>query len=126
MLRAFSAPLPPFEFGLTYSNGRSANDATMDTRPLNPENSPSGGLRDSSARARILVDGDRIEWEVYDESQWDFRMALDWDVLPQTENPGLIFSSRVDRRRVWPAPPGWQGLTDEQLLSLCANARSMF
>jgi len=96
----------------------------MDFRPSNPEQAPSGGVGDPGAR--ILVDADRIEWEVYDESQWDFRMALDWDVLPQTENPGLIFSSRVDRRRVWPAPPEWRGMSDAQLLALCANARSMF
>jgi hypothetical protein len=76
--------------------------------------------------ARILLDRDRVEWEVYDESQWDFRMALEWDALPQVENPGLIFSSRLDRRRVWPAPQNWQGMTDEQLLALCVNARSMF
>ena len=98
----------------------------MDARSTNPEDVPTGGLNSPGGNARILVDRDRVEWEVYDESQWDFRMALEWDVLPQTENPGLIFSSRIDRRRVWPAPANWQQLTDDQLLSLCANARSMF
>ncbi len=96
----------------------------MDLRPTNPEHRTLNGLGDSGAR--IVVDHDRVEWEVYDESQWDFRMALDWDALPQTENPGLIFSSRVDRRRVWPAPVDWQRMTDDQLLALCVNARSMF
>ncbi len=96
----------------------------MDLRPTNSDTGSSGRLGDPGAR--ILVDRDRVEWEVYDESQWDFRMALDWDALPQTENPGLIFSSRVDRRRVWPAPQNWQVMTDEQLLALCLNARSMF
>lgn len=96
----------------------------MDPRPTNSEQSPSSGLGDPTART--VMDHDRVEWEVYDESQWDFRMALDWDALPQTENPGLIFSSRVDRRRVWPAPPGWRAMSDEQLLSLCVRARSMF
>ena len=96
----------------------------MDPRPANCEQVPPGGLGD--ANARIVVDGDRVEWEVYDESQWDYRMALEWDALPQTKNPGLIFSSRVDRRRVWPAPSGWQTMTDEELRSLCAGARSMF
>ena len=96
----------------------------MDLRPTNPEQRPSSGLGD--AGTRLVLDGDRVEWEVYDESQWDFRMALDWDALPQTENPGLIFSSRVDRRRVWPAPAGWRAMTDDQLLALCVNARSMF
>ncbi|HVZ76433.1 MAG TPA: hypothetical protein VG818_00460 [Gemmatimonadaceae bacterium] len=80
----------------------------------------------SAPQARVVVDAAQVEWEVYDESQWDFRLALDWDVLPQLENPGLIFSSRVDRRRVWPAPPNWQSLSDEQLLALCATARSVF
>jgi len=96
----------------------------MEFRPQRPENPPSGGLRDPGAR--LLVDTDRIEWEVYDESQWDFRMALDWDVLPQTENPGLIFTSRIDRRRIWPAPPGWRAMSDDDLLALCTRARSMF
>ncbi|HEU4990695.1 MAG: hypothetical protein KGL93_11835 [Gemmatimonadota bacterium] len=96
----------------------------MDFRTSNPTSDPSGGLGDPGAR--ILVDGDKVEWEVYDESQWDYRMALDWDVLPQTENPGLIFSSRIDRRRVWPAPANWRGMSDDQLLALCLNARSMF
>jgi hypothetical protein len=96
----------------------------MDPRPANSKQAPSGQLGDPGAR--ILVDRDRVEWEVYDESQWDFRMALDWDALPQIKNPGLIFSSRVDRRRVWPAPHEWRTMTDEELLSLCVKARSMF
>ncbi len=96
----------------------------MDPRSTNSTHAAANGLGD--AGARIVVDRDRVEWEVYDESQWDFRMALEWDALPQNENPGLIFSSRVDRRRVWPAPPGWRALSDDQLLSLCANANSMF
>lgn len=96
----------------------------MDFHPTNPPGSSPGDLGDVGAR--ILVDPDKVEWEVYDESQWDFRMALDWDVLPQTENPGLIFSSRIDRRRVWPAPQGWRAMSDDQLLKLCAGARSMF
>ena len=80
----------------------------------------------SDPGARILVDVSRVEWEVYDESQWDFRLALDWDALPQTENPGLIFSSKIDRRRVWPAPPNWRSMSDVELLKLCSNATSMF
>ena len=98
----------------------------MDARSTNPDNGRPGSLTPPGGNARILVDPDRVEWEVYDESQWDFRMALDWDALPQIQNPGLIFSSRLDRRRVWPAPPDWRQLSDEQLLTLCAAARSMF
>ncbi len=91
----------------------------MDPRPTNAEHVRPGS-------ARILVDSDHVDWEIYDESQWDFRMALDWDMVPSTENPGLIFSSRIDRRRIWPAPANWQSLTDEQLAALCTTARSMF
>lgn len=80
----------------------------------------------SDPGARILVDVSHVEWEVYDESQWDFRLALDWDALPQTENPGLIFSSKIDRRRVWPAPPNWRSMSDNELLNLCTHATSMF
>jgi hypothetical protein len=115
----------PWPSDPTAAGGESrADHVVMDLRPTNPEHRTLNGLGDPGAR--IVVDHDRVEWEVYDESQWDFRMALDWDALPQTENPGLIFSSRVDRRRVWPAPLDWQRMTDEQLLALCVNARSMF
>lgn len=96
----------------------------MNAPATSPEDDRSGLPPDPTAR--VLVDADRVEWEVYDESQWDFRMALDWDMLPQVRNPGLIFSSRIDRRRVWPAPADWKRMTDEQLLALCAGARSVF
>ncbi|MDB4905932.1 MAG: hypothetical protein JWO05_716 [Gemmatimonadetes bacterium] len=51
-------------------------------------------------------------------------MALDWDHLPQA-TPGLIFNSRIDRRRLFPAPDGWLELGDEDLMKLCISARSM-
>jgi len=84
-----------------------------------------GSASTPEQRVRIVVDANGIEWEVYDDSGWSIGMALDWDCLPQTGNPGLIFSSRIDRRRIWPCPSGWQSLADEELLSLAQRARSM-
>ena len=104
--------------------GALGHRTAMDFQSTNPQSEHPNDV--GNVGTRLLVDLERVEWEIYDESQWDFRMALDWDSVPQTENPGLIFSSRIDRRRVWPAPPNWRGLSDDQLLALCANARSMF
>ena len=76
-------------------------------------------------QARLITDPLGVEWEVYDESGSGMGMALDWDYMPQIENPGLIFSSRVDRRRLWPCPPNWRELSDSQLLELARRARSL-
>lgn len=61
---------------------------------------------------------------MYDESRESVGMALDWDHLPQA-TPGLIFNSRIDRRRLFPAPDDWRELGDEDLMKLCISARSM-
>ena len=79
----------------------------------------------SEDRARTIVDTHGIEWEVYDESTWSIALALDWDVQPQTTDPGLVFSSRIDRRRLWPCPERWQSLADADLLSLLARSKSI-
>jgi hypothetical protein len=73
----------------------------------------------------MIVDDRGTEWEVYDESNWSIGLALEWDYLPQTENPGLIFVSRSDRRRLWPCPPGWQRLENSELVRLLEKAKSM-
>lgn len=78
----------------------------------------------SRARDRIFVDAHGVEWEVYDESGNSAGLALDWDHLPQS-NPGLIFVSRVDRRRIWPSPAGWEKMSDQTLAELCARAHSL-
>jgi hypothetical protein len=72
-----------------------------------------------------VIDADGVEWEVYDESEFGMGLALDWDYPPQLENPGLIFNSRVDRRRLWPCPVNWRALSDEQLLALSTRAVSI-
>jgi hypothetical protein len=76
-------------------------------------------------RPRLIVDHVGAEWEVYDESTWSLELALDWEVLPQRESPGLIFSSVRDRRRLWPCPKNWKALSDEELLGLLTKARSI-
>lgn len=74
---------------------------------------------------RIIRDDDGTEWEVFDESDWGARMALDWDYLPQTHDFGLIFNSRLGCRRVFPCPADWQQLSDAQLMALCAGATNL-
>jgi hypothetical protein len=76
-------------------------------------------------RVRMIVDERGTEWEVYDESTWSLELALEWDFLPQSENPGLIFASRLGRRRLWPCPANWHELNDGQLVDLLARAKAV-
>ena len=78
-----------------------------------------------SEPARMIADASGVEWEVYDEATWSLGLALEWDYLPQSENPGLIFASRLDRKRVWPCPPQWKSLPDSELLEILNRARSI-
>jgi hypothetical protein len=75
---------------------------------------------------RVVTDPAGVEWEVYDESSATVALALDWDYMPQLENPGLIFTSRLGLRRLWPCPPEWYGLSDAALAALAYEARSIF
>jgi hypothetical protein len=79
----------------------------------------------SEGHARAIVDDHGVEWEVYDEGTWSIQLALDWDMLPQTSNPGLLFVSDIGRRRLWPCPDAWQGLVDADLLGLLARAKAL-
>jgi hypothetical protein len=76
-----------------------------------------------SDRPRSLLDDRGIEWEVYDEREWSIALALDWSIQAQTENPGLIFVSEIDRRRLWPCPSEWQRLSDADLLRLLDSSK---
>jgi hypothetical protein len=76
-------------------------------------------------RPRLIIDEVGAEWEVYDEATWSLELALDWEVLPQTDKPGLIFSSMRDRRRLWPCPLDWTSMSDQELLALLQKARSI-
>lgn len=73
----------------------------------------------------MVVDDRGVEWEVYDEATWSLQLALEWDFLPQTENPGLIFASRVGRRRLLPCPPDWRQFSDAALLDLLNRAKAI-
>jgi hypothetical protein len=75
---------------------------------------------------RTIVDPRGVEWEVYDESQWSLELALEWDFLPQAENPGLIFAGRGGRRRLWPCPENWRGMSDDELIVLLEKAKLIF
>jgi hypothetical protein len=76
-------------------------------------------------RPRLVIDDLGAEWEVYDESTWTLELAVDWEVLPQPDKPGLIFSSSRDRRRLWPCPANWKALSDQELLALLPQAKSV-
>ena len=82
-------------------------------------------MRRASERPRLIVDPRGVEWEVYDERRWSLELVLDWELLPQPNDPGLIFSSSVDRRRLWPCPSGWSTMSDAELLELLDVARSV-
>lgn len=77
-------------------------------------------------RTRTIVDDLGVEWEVYDESRWSLELALEWDFLPQAENPGLIFAGTGGRRRLWPCPERWESLSDRELVDLLARAKLIF
>jgi hypothetical protein len=77
----------------------------------------------SWAELRMLVDDGGTEWEVFDESEWSLSMAMEFDYLPQTENPGLVFVSRDDRRRLFPRPSGWNTLSKAELIRLLTQAK---
>ena len=83
------------------------------------------GWTSPDGRPRLLIDADGVEWEVYDDSTWSIELALDWESLPQAKSPALIFSSRTDRRRMWPCPPGWRKLPDPKLLEILEHAKSI-
>ena len=74
---------------------------------------------------RIFRDSTGIEWEVFDESDWNASIALAFDLPTPSSNPGLLFVSSRDLRRVWPRPDAWRELPDEALESLCDRGKSL-
>ena len=47
-----------------------------------------------------------------------FRVQLDDGM----EQGWLVFESATTKRRLYPIPPGWETLADEQLAALCASS----
>lgn len=90
------------------------------------ERASSGWRGTSGDGVRLVVDASGVEWEVWDEATDSIALALDWDHQPQPDNPGLIFTSRLGRRRLWPAPPAWRELSDEALRLLLDRARQLY
>jgi hypothetical protein len=76
--------------------------------------------------ARTFVDAQGTEWEVYGETDGEARVRLDWDYLPQEAPSGLLFISKADLRRLFPAPHAWQELTDGELSDCCNRALSLY
>lgn len=67
-----------------------------------------------------------MEWEVYGEQDWGARGSLDWDYLPQVAPSGLLFISKADLRRFFPAPSDWQQMSDAELGEYCDRALSVY
>jgi hypothetical protein len=73
-------------------------------------------------RERIFVDSSGTEWEVFDEGEWNAGLAIAFDLPMPSENPGLLFVSSRDLRRLWPRPEGWRELGDDELEKFCGRA----
>ena len=74
---------------------------------------------------RMFRDSHGLEWEVFDEGAWNAALALAWDHPVQRDNPGLLFISSADMRRLWPRPADWRSLSDAALEELCGRAASV-
>ena len=74
---------------------------------------------------RIFKDVDGIEWEVFDEGEWNASLAIAFDLPLPSSNPGLLFVSSRDLRRLWPRPDGWRELEDAALEQCCQRAASL-
>ncbi|HEX8851803.1 MAG TPA: hypothetical protein VF761_19905 [Gemmatimonadaceae bacterium] len=74
---------------------------------------------------RCFTDSAGNEWEVFDERTDSPRRALECDYPVQSADPGLVFVSRVGRKRLWPCPADWHRLPDEVLADLCARAAEL-
>lgn len=79
-----------------------------------------------TTRERIFIDSTGTEWEVFDESEWNASLALAFDMPLPSANPGLLFVSSRDLRRLWPRPDGWREVSDEELETWCARAASLW
>ena len=86
---------------------------------------PSGGVA-MTTRERIFVDSTGTEWEVFDEGEWNASLALAFDLPLPGANPGLLFVSSRDMRRLWPRPDGWRDVDDEELEEWCGRAVSLY
>lgn len=86
---------------------------------------PSGGVAMTTGE-RIFVDSTGTEWEVFDEGEWNASLALAFDLPVPSANPGLLFVSSRDMRRLWPRPDGWRDVGDAELEAWCGRARSLY
>jgi hypothetical protein len=89
---------------------------------------------------REFVDPDGVSWEVWDvhpthverrrrsggvplpEERRVAREGPRVQVRPEFLGGWLAFQSRLERRRLAPAPQGWESMDDEELAELCAQA----
>ena len=89
---------------------------------------------------REFLDHEGVRWEVWDVHPThverrrrsggvaqpdERRVAREGprvQVRPEFLEGWLAFQSRSERRRLAPAPEGWEALDDEQLAGLCAQA----
>ncbi len=71
---------------------------------------------------RSFRDSSGTDWDVFDERSSGPMRALECDYpMPETD-PGLVFVSRVAKKRLWPCPADWKMLPAEELEMLCWRA----
>ena len=74
---------------------------------------------------RSFRDSSGTDWDVFDERSSGPIRALECDYPPPEKDPGLVFVSRVGKRRLWPCPADWIALPDQELESLCFRAATL-
>ena len=71
---------------------------------------------------RSFLDSSGTEWDVFDERSAGPIRAIECDYPPPERDPGLVFVSRIGKRRLWPCPADWKQLPSEELEMLCWRA----
>jgi hypothetical protein len=74
---------------------------------------------------RSFRDSNGTEWDVFDERSSGAMRALECDYPMPERDPGLVFVSRVGRKRLWPCPADWHRMPDHELEHLCGRAASL-
>ncbi len=71
---------------------------------------------------RSFRDSSGTQWDVFDERSSGAMRALECDYPAPETDPGLVFVSHVERKRLWPCPADWKMLPAEELEMLCWRA----
>lgn len=70
---------------------------------------------------RTIRDDHGVEWEIWEVIPRN-RLTQYGAVTAEISLGWLTLRSRAERRRVTPAPEGWQKMTDDEMLALLSSA----